>query len=250
MKRFNDLVLKFQKPDWMENPVFGVIDSVLETHPEIFDMCSKDIMGDEKHSELGRQDTPSLEQIVRAAIYKEMRGYDYRELEYAQIDSRLCATFIKLDERKPFTFQLFQKYISRIKAQTLHEILVIVSKIAIDEGFESVSDIIQDSTVVESNIHYPTNNSLVWDCIKTSTALLRDLKKEMEDFSFINYCKSAKQTYYKINLTKKEEIRYDLFSKQLILFTKVINQTSNAIKKSTRVLPHSIFRINSRTFMN
>lgn len=231
MKRFNKWVLKFEKADWKQNPVFGVIDTILESHPEIIDMCSKDILGEESASELGRQDTPSVEQIVRAAMYKEMKGYDYRELQYAQLDSRICATFIKLDERKPFSFQLFQKYISRIKAQTLHEILVLVNKTAIEEGFESVTDVLQDSTVVESNIHHPTNNALVWDCIKTSTALLGQLKEEMTDFNFINYCKSAKQTYYKINLTKKEEKNYDLFSKQLILFTKVINQTSNAIKK-------------------
>lgn len=231
MKRFNEWVIKFEKADWKQNPVFGVIDTILESHPELIDMCSKDIIGYEQASEFGRQDTPSVEQIVRAAIYKEMKSYDYRELQYAQIDSRICATFIKLDERKPFSFQMFQKYISRIKAETLHEIIVLVNKTAIEEGFESVTDVLQDSTVVESNIHHPTNNSLVWDCIKTSTNLLRQLKEEMEDFDFINYCKSAKQTYYKINLTKKEEKKYDLFSKQLILFTKVINQTSNAVKK-------------------
>lgn len=231
MKKFNEWVLKFEKPDWKQNPVLGVIDTILELHPEIIDLCNRDIIGYEQMSEFGRQDTPSVEQIVRAAIYKEMKGYDYRELQYAQLDSRICATFIKLDERKPFSFQMFQKYISRIKAQTLHEILVIINKTAIEEGFESVTDVIQDTTVVESNIHHPTNNALVWDCVKTSTALLRQLNKEMEDIDFINYCKAAKQTFYKINLTRKEELRYNLFSKQLILFTKVINQTSNAIKK-------------------
>jgi IS5 family transposase len=241
MKKFNQWVLKFQRADWRQNPVFGVIDTILESHPEIIEMCSKDILGDEKHSELGRQDTPSVEQIVRAAIFKEMKSYDYRELEFAQADSRICATFIKLDERKPFSFQVFQKFISRIKKQTLHEILVLVNKIAIEEGFESVTDVLQDSTVVESNIHYPTNNSLVWDCIKTSTDLLRQLKEEMDDFSFINYCKSAKKTYYKINLTKKQEQRCELFWHQLVLFTKVINQTSNAIKKKpTNIIAASI----------
>jgi len=241
MKKFNEMVLKFQKPDWRQNPVFGVIDTILESHPEIIEMCSQDILGDEKHSELGRQDTPSVEQIVRAAIFKEMKSYDYRELEFAQADSRICATFIKLDERKPFSFQLFQKYISRIQAQTLHKIIVLVNKMAIEEGFERVTDVLQDSTVVESDIHYPTNNSLVWDCIKTSTNLLRQLKEEMNDFNFINYCKSAKKTYYKLNLTKREEQRCELFHQQLILFTKVINQTSNAIKKKpTSIIAASI----------
>jgi IS5 family transposase len=34
-----------------------------------------------------------------------------------------------------------------------------------------------DSTVVETDIHYPTNNELTWDCIKTSQRLLRKLEE-------------------------------------------------------------------------
>ena len=169
--------------------------------------------------------------IVRAAIYKEIKGYDYRELEYAQSDSRICATFIKLDERTPFYFQTFQKFISRINEDTLHKVLVEIVKIAIDEGFEDISKIRQDSTVVKSNIHYPTNNSLVWDCINESHRLLSHLKEEVGTLSFIDYTKSAKSTYFKINVTKSKDKQADLFNKQLVAFTKAINQVSNIVKK-------------------
>lgn len=118
MKIFSDLVLKFEKPDWSKNPEFGVIDAILELHPEICRIFKFDIAGNDDISNFGRGDTPTVEQIVRAAIFKEIKGYDYRELEYAQSDSRICATFIKLDERTPFCFQTFQKFISRINEDT------------------------------------------------------------------------------------------------------------------------------------
>jgi IS5 family transposase len=236
MKLFSELTLKFEKTDWSKNPEFCVIDTILDRRPDIIRMFEKDIMGSEKRSTFGRQDTPSVEQIVRAGIFKEMRRMDYRELEYAQNDSKICATFIKLDAREPFSFQMFQKYISRIKPETLDRVLVEINRIAIIEGFEQLKSVSQDSSVVESNIHYPTNNSLVWDCIKTSTNLLSKLKEEINTLDFIDYTRSAKKTYYELNLTRKEEKRYDLFCKQLILFTKVINQTSNAIKKKSTSL--------------
>jgi IS5 family transposase len=194
-------------------------------------MLKSDIIGSERASTFGRQDTPSVEQIVRAAIFKEMRGLDYRELEYAQNDSRICGTFIKLDGREPYSFQMFQKYISRIKPESLHRVLVEINKIAITEGLEDVKSVSQDSTVVKTNIHYPTNNSLLWDCVKTSTRLLEQLKEEIDTLDFIDYTKSAKKTFYEINITRGEAKRLPLFQKQLILFTKAINQTSNAIKK-------------------
>jgi IS5 family transposase len=166
---------------------------------------------------------------------------DYRELEYAQSDSRICEAFIKLEGRDPYSFQLFQKYISRINPESLHRLLVEINKIAISEGLEDVKSVSQDSTVVKTNIHYPTNNSLVWDCIKTSTRLLEQLKQEIDTLDFIDYTKSAKKTFYEINVNRKNKDRYDLFCKQLILFTKVINQTSNAIKKkSTSIIAWGI----------
>jgi len=241
MKLFNTLKFQFEKPDWSRNTELCVFDLILENHPELILMMKKDIIGKEPPSRFGRKDTPSIEQIVRAAIFKEMRGYDYRELEYAQTDSRICELFIKLEGREPYSFQMFQKYISRIKDETLHQVLVFINKIAISEGLEDVKTVGQDSTVVKSNIHYPTNNSLVWDCIQTSTRLLSQLKEEISSLEFIDYTKSAKKTFYKINVTKGKDARYELFCKQLILFTKVINMTSKAIiKESMNIMADAI----------
>lgn len=233
MKLYSALCLKFEKSDWSSNPEFGLIDTLLECHPQLYKMVSSDIMGAEKTSPFGRGDTPTVEQIVRAAIFKEMKGLDYRELEYAQTDSRICATFIKLDLRQPFSFQMFQKYISRIGVESLQKLLVEINKIAIAEGYEDLSKLTQDSTVVKSNIHYPTNNSLVWDCIKESHRLLEQLNEEIKNLNFEDYRKGAKKVYFKINTIKSEDKREKLFVKQLQTFTKTITQVSNAIKKKS-----------------
>lgn len=230
MKIFNDLRLKFEKPDWASNPEFGLLDTILEKHPELYNILRDDITKWTKESIFGRKDTVSVEQIVRAAIYKELKGLDYRELEYAQKDSRICATFIKLDERKPYSFQMFQKYISKISAESLECLLVELNKIAISEGLEDIKQIRMDSTVVKTNIHYPTNNALVWDCIKESHRLLSKLADETEGLDVRDYRKSAKKNYYKINVTKSKDKRVELFKKQLILFTKCINQIDQVIR--------------------
>lgn len=232
MRLFEDLTIKFETPGWSKDPELGLIDTILEQHPELIRFLSDDITAGIKHSPFGRQDTPSVEQIVRAAIYKELKGIDYRELEYHQEDSRICALFVKIDELRPYSFQMYQKYISRIKPESLEALLVELNKIAIDEGIESLDRIRQDSTVVETNIHYPTNNSLVWDCIKESYRLLGHLKEQISTLSYYDYRNAAKRTYFKINVTKRENARKDLFAKQLVLFTKTINQVSNVVKKN------------------
>ena len=89
------------------------------------------------------------------------------------------------------------------------------NKIAIGEGLEDVKEFRQDTTVIETDIHYPTNNSLVWDCIKECERLLKRLQKEIETLEFEKYQKKAKKIYFKINVGKGDEERVKLFKKQL-----------------------------------
>ncbi len=232
MRLFEDFKIKYERPDWSRNLELGLIDSILEQYPHLINLLEEDITRGQKSSVFGRKDTPSVEQIVRAAIYKELKGLEYRELEYHQTDSRICATFIKIDELRPYSFQVYQKYISQISSDNLQKLLVELNKIAINEGLEDIEKIRQDSTVVETNIHYPTNNAILWDCIKEAHRLLSHLHKEINTFSYRDYTKQAKKNYYKINVIKGPDKRVELFRKQLVLFTKTINQVSNVIKKN------------------
>lgn len=230
MQLFEDFKIKFEKPNWAKDPELGLIDTILEQHPHLIALLAEDIARGKKQSIFGRKDTPSVEQIVRAAIYKEIKRLDYRELEYHQEDSRICALFIKIDELRPYSFQMYQKYISQVRPEKLQKLLVELNKIAITEGIEELEKIRQDSTVVETDIHHPTNNSILWDCIKEAYRLLGHLKEEVEGLSYQNYTKQGKKTYFKINNTKGEK-RKELFDNQLVLFVKTINQVSNVIKK-------------------
>jgi len=231
MKLFEPLVLKFEDGNWANDPELGLIDTILEQNPGLIKLLGNDITRGRPNLKFGRQDSPSVEQIIRAAIYKEMKHLNYRELEYAQEDSRICEEFVKINRCNPYSFQVWQKYISRISAEKLEQFMVELNKIAIGEGLEDVKEFRQDTTVVETDIHYPTNNSLVWDCIKESERLLRHLKEEVEGFNYEEYRAKAKRIYFKINVAKNEEKRVKLFLKQLETFIKCINQVSNIVKK-------------------
>jgi IS5 family transposase len=195
-------------------------------------MVVPDLMELNKSSPNGRQDSPTVEQVVRAALYKEMKKLDYRELEYAQEDSRMCGVFIKLEERSPFSFEVFHKYISRIRGETLQGLMIEINRIMMgEEGMEDGRSLRADSTAVETNIHYPTDNTLIWDCMKTSHRLLKKLEEMGTIGKVRNYQKQGKKNEFKINNTKDKKKREELFEKQLKLFRMSIKQVKKVVEE-------------------
>lgn len=233
-KIFNDIRLKFDSPNWALDPELALIDTLLEQHPELFEIVKGDIIDIGKNSEIGRQDSPTVEQIVRAAFYKEIKKLDFRGLEYAQYDSKVCSAFIKLDGRKPFSFELFHKYISRIKGETLKGFMVEINRIMMREAeVEDGKSIRTDSTVVETDIHYPTNNELMWDCIKVSRRLIKKLQDSGSLVTKVrSYNKQAKKNRLQINNTIKGEKKKGLVEKQLKLLRTCINQAQRALAEA------------------
>ncbi len=228
MRLFEDFKILFEQPDWFYDPQLCFIDTVLEMKPYLLKIFENDITKNRKKSRFGRKDVPSIEQIVRAAFYKKIKGLNYRQLFYHQIDSRICAAFLKIDANRPYSYQVYQKYISKISSDTLNRFMRELVKIAMEEGIEDMKRVRQDTTTVETNIHYPTDNSLIWDCIRKSTDLLKALSKEI-DINYLNFTKGAHKVFYDINLSKKKDDKYELFCNELIIFEKVIHEVNKVI---------------------
>jgi IS5 family transposase len=162
---------KLAQPAWHLDPELALFDTILLLHPEILELVKAEVLALGPHTGLGRQDSPTVEQVLRAAIYKEVKGLTYPELEYHQYDSKVAAVFLQLT--RPFSDSTWQKYIAAISAASLAQVLVRLNQIALEEGLEDLQKVRMDTTVVETDIHYPTNNSLLWDGIRTSTRILR-----------------------------------------------------------------------------
>jgi len=211
MKLLEDLRLQFQDPLWAKFSELAVYDAILEKRIDIIKIFQQDILIGLKNNNLGRKDTPSVEQIVRACIYKESRCLTYEELELHQFDSLMCQRFLKLGT-KGYSDSMYQNYVKKIKPATIKAMMFEINRIAIGMGYEDVKDVRTDSTVVETNIHHPTNNSLVYDCINTSSRLLMKItEKNSDEYNrLVNRLVQVKKIYYnlnniKINETDKEE---------------------------------------------
>jgi IS5 family transposase len=234
MRLHNELKLRFDTPIWCLYPELALFDVLLDKNPHFVKLASKDVLFELKDSSLGRKDSPTVEQVLRAAIYKEIKQLTYRELQADMLDSKICNVFLKLEENQGYSYSVMQKYISKIKEESIRSIIIEINNIAISEGIEQVDKISTDTTNIETNVHYPTNNSLVLDCIETATRLLKRIKKDKKDDNdrLDKQRKEAKKLNYDINNTKKEEMP-GLFDPYLSILKDLIFESWGPIRNES-----------------
>ena len=138
--------------------------------PEIYAYAHKDL-NRVATQETGRPGL-SVEMIVRAAILKQSRQLSYEDLAFHLEDSQSFHTFARLDGRKPKK-SVLHKTISLIRPETWEKINREFLKTALIEKIETGDKIRIDSTGIESNIHYPTDSSLLVDSVRVMTRLLK-----------------------------------------------------------------------------
>jgi len=156
------------------------ISSVLDAHPKINELVLQELRASNPSA---RHDVGcggmSAEQVVRAAVIKQMNQFTYRELAFHLADSRSYRTFCRLGIGEPTPSK--STLAANIKAlgfealeKINRELVHIAERACIEKGRKARVD----CTVVESNIHPPSDSELLYDCVRVLTRLMcraRDL---------------------------------------------------------------------------
>jgi len=181
------------------------IDQILVLNPGIARLIWKDLRGDEAGS-VGRPGL-SAEQVLRAAIIKQMNGFSYTQLAFHLADSRSYMRFCGFTHplEVPRKSALADN-IKRISAQTWEAINGRVVAYAEASGIEDRGTVRIDPTVVESNIHHPTDNALLFDGVRTLGRILKQARKSF-GVGFHDRTRRAKRRHMEIVNAKRQTHR-------------------------------------------
>ncbi len=231
MELYNELKLRFDDPIWAYSPELALFDIFLARHPEVVTEVGKDVLKLVKNNGKGRQDSPSVETILRASIYMTIEKLSYRDLEKHMYDSKVCFHFLRLEEDRYYSFTVMQKFISAIKEDTILHIIKKVNQLAISEGIEDGKTLSSDTTNIQTDVHYPTNNALIYDCIKTAHRYLKKIRKDKSDQDRLDKMqKKAKELNYKINNTKKDD-QQQLFFDYMTILSMLIAESKDTVNR-------------------
>src|SRR5437867_7625256 len=189
---FADLELQFQGVQL--DPSLRAISEFLDQHLTLIEQVRKDLERGLKNARTGRNGiAPS--QVLRSLVLMRVKNWDYRELQERINDGFTLRSFTAFDSQPVPKQDAFNRAFNRLTPETLRDINQLVVQAAVQLGLEDGKTLRVDTTVVESNIHYPTDASLLWDSVRTITRLIEDLQEKLPGRvqGFTNRTRSARR---------------------------------------------------------
>ena len=175
--------------------------AVMDTNPQIVRAVHADLTAGSADS---GANGISAERIVRCAVLKQYKQYSYRELWERLSDGVFFRWFTRFYSDPIPHYTTLQKAIKSIKEETWARINDVLLLYAQKEKVEKGHSLRVDTTVVESNIHYPVDARLLWDAIRVLTRIMAKCLQIIpgKTFAFAKRTRKSKKLCYKIVMAK------------------------------------------------
>jgi IS5 family transposase len=207
---------------------------ILDANLDVLKQVRKDLLRLRKANAKKGREGMSAEQVVRAALIKQMFAFSYSELSFHLVDSNQLRGFCRLSpSSKAPTKSTLQSNIGSIRAETWE---VVNKAIVLHSRGCKVEDgrwMRTDTTVVESNIHPPLDSALLWDSVRVLTRIMMRAH-ETHGTTFCNHKRRAKRRSIGILNAGRMDRRIPLYKDLL----KITHKTVRAAERAEQELVH------------
>jgi len=164
---------------------YEAISEFLEANPALLTWAHRDWVKLLSTSSKGR-DGYTSEQILRALLVMFIEGTSYRDTVVLIENSEFLQYFVRLGTLRTMDFTFLNKAFGVLSARTLEQMNRVLADYAVREGMICGDKQRMDTTVYETNIHYPTDSSLLWDSFRTLARLLRRIQNELPQLELLH----------------------------------------------------------------
>jgi IS5 family transposase len=209
-----------------------IISAILDKNDSIYDLASQDLCQGIKNSSRGAKGM-TVEQVVRAAIVKQIHGFTYEELAFHLADSATLRCFCRIGiAGKTFKRSVLCKNIKRLSSDTWESINRTILNDANERGEEKGREVRIDCTVVESNIHDPTDSSLLWDIVRVLTRILLQTVElfGLSGIGLSDHTRTAKRRLLEIEYAKNEKDREKGYRRLLKATKKTVGYAKRGVE--------------------
>ena len=229
--------LAFRSQGVRLDPILQAISDLIEDHPELVERVRQDLERGLKNARTGRSGL-TAPQVLRSLTLQRVKNWDYRELRERIADGYTLRQFTGFYTQPVPKHDAFQRAFNRLIPQTLQALNESVVQAAVTLGLEEGKKLRVDTTVVETDIHYPTDSTLLWDTVRILTRLVGRLDEALPQGveGFTNRVRSARRRMQEIErLTPKERHEQQVPKyRQLIRTTEQVVQNARAVLQQTQ----------------
>jgi len=204
---------------------------VLDATPKVLDLAYQDLVRFALPT-TGREGM-TAEQVLRCAILKQYRQLTYEELAFHLEDSSSFRGFSRLGMGQYPCKSILQENIKALREETWEAINREIIGYAEQEKIETGRKVRIDATAVETDIHRPTDSTLLADGIRIITRWLGEGKKlsPTPGYSYSDHRRVVKKRVLAILNTRKEAVRRSAYQDLLVYADKVREYALTAIPK-------------------
>jgi IS5 family transposase len=209
----------------------SAISRILDSNPIIYDLVMQDLCPKRIKSKAGAKGM-SAEQVIRAAVVKQMFEFSYQDLAFHLIDSVSLKRFCHIGiGDKGFKKSVLCKNIKAISPRSWEAVNQCLVRYAKDNGIEKGREVRIDCTVVESNIHAPSDSTLLWDSVRVLARILENAKDlfPRSGICFQNHTRRAKRRMLSIQHAKTKKQRKSQYQDLLRVTHSTVAYARNAV---------------------
>jgi transposase, IS5 family len=241
---FADLELRHQGIHL--DPLLQAIAEFLDDHAPLVEQVRQDLLRGLKNPNTGRSGiTPS--QTLRSLILMRVKNWDYRELRERINDGYTLRGFTDFDSHCVPKHDAFNRAFMRLTPATMQTINQAAVQAAVQLGLEDGKQLRVDTTVVETNIHYPTDATLLWDTVRTVTRLIDKLQEELPRGvqRFTNRTRGARrrmQELERMSATQRQTQQVPKYRELLRITAQVLDNARQVVNKTAKIKSVDVIR--------
>ena len=216
-------------PDHEMGRTLERVSLILDGHPEFLDWIAAELNRGRRKSRRGRAGL-ACEVVLRCGILKQLWQSDYRDLEFALLDSASARHFARVDPLRPPRKSALQKSIGAVRAEVWERINRALLDTARGGRVETGRKARIDATVTETHIPRPADNQLLRDGVRVLTRLMRGARKELGDgaFRLHDHNRAAKRRCLTVSNVRGED-RVEAYRKLLAVVKKTLRYVPGAL---------------------
>ncbi len=228
--------LEFIKQGIQLEPTLKAIADFLDQHGAIVQRVRRDLLRGLKKPRTGRTGL-TAPQVLRSLILMRVKNWDYRELRERIADGYTLRHFTDFHSQPVPKHDAFNRAFNRLTPETLQAVNDALIHAAVTLGLEDGRKLRVDTTVVETDVHHPTDNTLLWDSVRVLTRLVRKLDVVLPGGVglFTNRTRAARRRMQEIQrMTTRERSRHQVRTyRALISVTEQVVADARAVVQRT-----------------